>query len=79
MEIHSALVYVLQHQENPLDVQVAHISHLKPHHGGEMLEAVNEWFNLFQSPSTLASELLYLQDTPTSTDLGKQQENNFLL
>ncbi len=41
-EIRSPLVYVLQHQHNPKDVQVTHISRLKPHRGGDTLTGINE-------------------------------------
>lgn len=41
IEICSALVYVLQHMENPKDIQVMHISRLKPHWGGDTIDAVN--------------------------------------
>ncbi len=42
MEIQSPLVYMLQHQHNPKDIQVTHISHLKPHHGGDTLTGINK-------------------------------------
>lgn len=41
IEIRSALTYVLQHAENPKDVQVTHISRLKPHRGGDNIDDVN--------------------------------------
>ncbi len=38
----SPLVYVLQHQQNPKDVQITHISLLKPPRGGDTIDSINE-------------------------------------
>lgn len=65
MELHSPLVYMLQHQQNPKDVQITHISHLKPHCGGDTIDEVNETLK-YTYPQV--EEMVDLQERPAEAE-----------
>src|SRR5690606_15970562 len=64
-ELRSPLVYILQHQQNPKDIQITHISRLKPHHSGDTIDKVNETLK-YTYPQV--EEVTDLQEDPAEAE-----------
>jgi hypothetical protein len=79
IEIQSTLIYVLQHAKNPKDIQVTHISHLKPHQGGDNINDMNTQLK-YTYPLTKDESTTQPQEESKQKEieaiLGHQQQPN---